>query len=260
MDNRPFIPIARVSVTEREIADVVAVLRSGWLTTGKKTAELEERFQEFLGCRHALAVSSGTAALHLAVSALGIGPGDEVVTTPFTFASTINAALFVGATPVLADIDERTLNLSPAAAEAAIGPRTRAILLVHFAGLPAEMDAFDALATKHGIQLVEDACHALGASFGARRIGARSRAACFSFHPTKTLTTGEGGLLVSDDDKVARTARLRSWHGIDKSALTRHQEGGSWRYEVQDLGFKYNLTDIAAALGLGQLERIESIL
>jgi dTDP-4-amino-4,6-dideoxygalactose transaminase len=256
---RAFIPIAKVSVTEEEIAEVTRVLRSGWLTTGKKSREFEDRFREYVGAKHALALNSGTAALHLAASALGLGPGDEMITSPLTFAATVNCALFVGATPVLADVDARTLNLSPAAVEAAITPRTRAIALVHMGGLPCDMEAFQALARKHDLQIIEDACHAVGATYGGKRIGSTSRAACFSFHPVKNMTTGEGGMLVTDDDGVEKLARLRSWHGIDKSALARYETGGSWYYEVQDLGFKYNITDIASVLGIGQLARIEAI-
>lgn len=259
MEKPPFIPIAKVSITDDEVAEVVRVLRSGWLTTGKKTQEFEQRFREYLGCKHALALNSGTAALHLAASALGLGPGDEMITSPLTFAATVNCALYVGATPVLADVDERTLNLSPAAVEAKIGPRTKAIAVVHFGGLPADMEALSAIARKHGLQIIEDACHAVGATFGGKKIGASSRAACFSFHPVKNMTTGEGGMLVTDDDGVERLARLRAWHGIDKSALNRYEKGGSWYYEVQDLGFKYNITDIASVLGIGQLARIDTI-
>jgi dTDP-4-amino-4,6-dideoxygalactose transaminase len=252
-----FIPIARVTITDEDIAEVTAVLRSGWITTGPKTREFEQRAREYLGARHALAVSSGTAALHLALSALGLGPGDEVITTPLTFAATANAAIFVGATPVLADVDPATLNLDPARVEAALTERTRAILVVHYAGLPVDLDAFRALSRAHRLALVEDACHAIGAEYRGKRIGAESRAALYSFHPVKNMTTGEGGLLVTDDDEVERLARLRSWHGIDKNALRRHEQGGNWYYEVQDLGWKYNATDIASALGLVQLRRLD---
>jgi dTDP-4-amino-4,6-dideoxygalactose transaminase len=253
-----FIPIARVTITDEELTEVTAVLKSGWLTTGPKTREFEERTRDYLGCKHALALNSGTAALHLAMSALGLGPGDEVITTPLTFAATVNCALFVGATPVLADIDESTLNLSAQAVEAKITPKTKAVIVVHYGGAPVDMDAFDALAKKHNVAIVEDACHAIGSGWRGEKIGARSRAACFSFHPVKNMTTGEGGMLVTDDDEVERLARLRSWHGIDKNALKRYEQGGNWYYEVQDLGFKYNITDIASALGLVQLKRLDA--
>jgi dTDP-4-amino-4,6-dideoxygalactose transaminase len=253
-----FVPIARVRITDSERAAVDAVLRSGWLTTGPRTVEFEARCRELIGCAHALALASGTAALHLALSALGLGPGDEVVTTPLTFAATVNAILYVGATPVLADVDPATLSLDPEAAAARVGPRTRAILPVHFGGAPADLDRLHSLCDTRKLALVEDAAQAMGARYRGARVGACARAACFSFHPVKNMTTGEGGLLATSDPEVDRLARLRSWHGIDKNALARYREGGSWRYAVEDLGWKYNFTDIQAALGLGQLERLDA--
>jgi dTDP-4-amino-4,6-dideoxygalactose transaminase len=253
-----FIPIARVQLGQAEVDEVTATLRSGWLTTGPRTRDFEEKSRAYLGCAHALALNSGTAALHLACSALGLGPGDEVVTTPLTFAASVNAILYVGATPVLADVDAATLNLSPEAAAAAITPRTRAVLVVHYGGLPADLDAFSALARERGLALIEDAAHAMGARWRGRRVGQDAQAACFSFHPVKNMTSGEGGLLVTAADEVERLARLRSWHGIDKSALARFQQGGNWYYEVQELGFKYNMTDVQAAIGLHQLARLDA--
>jgi len=254
-----FIPIAKVQITDAELEGADAVLRSGWLTTGPRTREFEQLCKSYIGCKHALALNSGTAALHLAVSALNIGPGDEVITTPLTFAASVNAILYVGATPVLADIDPATLNLLPEAVEARITERTRAILVVHYGGAPVDMDAFNRIADKHNLEIIEDAAHAMGARYRGERVGARSRAACFSFHPVKNMTTGEGGLLVTDDDDVERLARLRSWHGIDKSALNRYEKGGSWYYEVQDLGFKYNMTDLQAVIGIQQLDRLDGV-
>jgi dTDP-4-amino-4,6-dideoxygalactose transaminase len=254
-----FIPIAKVQITDAELEGADAVLRSGWLTTGPRTRDFEQLCKSYIGCKHALALSSGTAALHLAVSALNIGPGDEVITTPLTFAASVNAILYVGATPVLADVDPTTLNLSPEAVEASITESTKAILVVHYGGAPVDMDAFNRIADKHNLAIIEDAAHAMGARYRGERVGARSRAACFSFHPVKNMTTGEGGLLVTDDDDVERLARLRSWHGIDKSALNRYEKGGSWYYEVQDLGFKYNMTDLQAVIGIQQLNRLDSV-
>jgi dTDP-4-amino-4,6-dideoxygalactose transaminase len=254
-----FIPIAKVQITDAELEGADAVLRSGWLTTGPRTRDFEQLCKSYIGCKHALALNSGTAALHLSLSALNIGPGDEVITTPLTFAASVNAILYVGATPVLADIDPVTLNLSPEAVEASITERTRAVLVVHYGGAPVDMDAFDRIAGKHNLTIVEDAAHAMGARYRGELVGARSRAACFSFHPVKNMTTGEGGLLVTDDDDVERLARLRSWHGIDKSALNRYEKGGSWYYEVQDLGFKYNMTDLQAVIGIQQLNRLDSV-
>jgi dTDP-4-amino-4,6-dideoxygalactose transaminase len=253
-----FIPIARVQITRAEIDGVVSALESGWITTGPRTREFEERCRTAIGCAHALPVQSGTAALHLALSALGIGPGDEVITTPITFAATVNAILFVGATPVLADVDPATLNLSPAAAAAQITPRTRALLPVHYGGAPVDLAAFRALAGEHRLHLIEDAAHAMGARYRGKPIGQDAQVACFSFHPVKNMTTSEGGLLVTNDRELDRVARLRSWHGIDKSALARYERGGNWYYEVQDLGWKYNMTDIQAAIGLPQLARLDA--
>lgn len=253
-----FIPIAKVDITEAECEAVAAVLRSGWLTTGPRTRKFEEHCRDFLGCRFTLAVNSCTAALHLAVSALGIGPGDEVITTPLTFAATVNSILYVGATPVLADVEPNTLNLDPAATAEKITPRTKALIVVHYGGAPVDLDAFEQMAREHGIPLIEDAAHAMGARYRGRRIGASSRAACFSFHPVKNMTTGEGGLLATDEEGVEHIARLRSWHGIDKSALNRFEKNGSWYYEVQEIGFKYNMTDLQAAIGIEQLARLDA--
>jgi dTDP-4-amino-4,6-dideoxygalactose transaminase len=253
-----FVPIAKAQLTEDEVSEVAAVLRSGWLTTGPRTREFEERCRIYLGCQHAIAVSSGTAALHLALSSLNVGPGDEVITTPLTFAATVNAILYVGATPVLADVDPLTLNLSPMDVASKVTSRTRAILVVHYGGAAANMRAIEELAGKNGLVVVEDAAHAMGASYQGQRIGSSSRAACFSFHPVKNMTTGEGGLLATCEDEIERIARLRSWHGIDKNALKRYEAGGSWYYEVQELGFKYNLTDIQAAIGIHQLDRLDA--
>jgi dTDP-4-amino-4,6-dideoxygalactose transaminase len=252
-----FIPIARVGLGREEIEEVVAVLRSGWLTTGPRTKEFERQCREYLGCRHVLAVNSCTAALHLALSAIDLKPDDEVITSPLTFPASVNSILYVGATPVLADVDPATLNLSPNAVLSKLTPKTKAIVVVHYAGAPAEMDEFRTLANERGLTLVEDAAQAMGATYKERHVGSDSRMACFSFHPAKNITTGEGGILATDDDEVEKIARLRSWHGIDRSAHKRYREGGSWYYEVQELGFKYNMTDIQAAIGLHQLRRLD---
>lgn len=257
--SEPFIPIVRAQLEADERREVVETLLSGWITTGPRTAEFEGRCRAYLGCEHAVAVSSCTAALHLAVSSLGLGPGDEVIVPPLTFAATVNAILYVGATPVLADVDPATLNLSPEATEASITPRTKAVMVVHYGGAPADMVALRRLAETRALHLLEDAAQAMGASERGIRVGAQSEAACFSFHPAKNITTGEGGLLTTNDEEIARVARLRSWHGIDKNAHKRYAEGGKWYYEVQELGFKYNMTDIQAAIGIHQLQRLDAI-
>jgi perosamine synthetase len=210
-----------------------------------------------VGARHGVAVNSCTAALHLALAALGIGPGDEVVTSPYTFAATGEAILYLGARPVLADIDARTLNLDPEAAERAITRRTRALVPVHIAGLPCDLKALRTVARR--IPIVEDAAHAIGASIGRRPIGALSEMTCFSFYATKNLTTGEGGMVTLDDRRLADRLRRLSLHGLTRDAWKRYTRAGTWRYDVVELGFKYNMTDVAAAIGLAQLSRFDAM-
>jgi len=237
---------------------VSACLRSGWLTSGPRVREFEERFAGLVGVEHAVAVSSGTAALHLALLASGIGPGDEVITTPITWAATANMIVAVGAEPVFAEVDAATLMLDPDAVAAAVGPRTRAILPVHYAGQPVDLDAIRAVAARHGLLVIEDAAHALGTTYRGRPIGGGSTAAAFSFHPMKAITTGEGGMITTDDGALADRMRLLRFHGITRDAWNRYARHGHPGYEVTALGFKYNLTDMQAALGVVQLERLES--
>ncbi|HUE30685.1 MAG TPA: aminotransferase class I/II-fold pyridoxal phosphate-dependent enzyme [Verrucomicrobiae bacterium] len=255
-----FLPLSRPSIGDSEIAAVTTCLRSGWLTSGPRVAEFEEQFARTVGARHAVAVSSATAGLHLALLAAGIGPGDEVVTSPMTWASTGNMILAVGARPVFADIDPGTLNLDPDAAARVVGPRTRALLPVHFAGQPVDLDAFAALAMRHGLVLIEDAAHALGTTYRGRPIGSGPGSAVFSFHPIKAITTGEGGMVTTDDAAVAERLRLLRFHGITRDAWTRYGRRGTPGYEIVALGFKYNMTDLQAALGLTQLARLEEFL
>ncbi len=250
------LPFARPDITEAEVQAVAEVLRSGWLTTGPQVKEFEEAFARVVGARHAVAVSSGTAALHAAYTALGLGPGDEVVTTPMTFAATANMIEAVGAKPVFADIDPAPLNLSPAALTAVLPARTAAIVPVHFAGLPCEVDAIHDIAERHGLPVVEDAAHALGASCGGRPIGSGSDITIFSFHPTKNVTTGEGGMLTTDGDEWANRARNFRFPGITRPP---GDPSTPLPYDVCHLGFKYNMTDIQAAIGLVQLGRLEEM-
>ncbi len=254
---RKFIPFYKPLTDARDVHEVAESIRSGWLTTGPKVRSLEERIARRVGARHGVAVNSCTAALHLALAALGIGPGDEVVTSPYTFAATGEAILYLGARPVLADIDARTLNLDPEAAERAITRRTRALIPVHIAGLPCDLKALRAVARR--IPIVEDAAHAIGASIGRRPIGAISEMTCFSFYATKNLTTGEGGMVTLDDRRLADRLRRLSLHGLTRDAWKRYTRAGTWRYDVVELGFKYNMTDVAAAIGLAQLSRFDAM-
>ena len=255
----PFLPFALPDIGEAEIAEVVDTLRSGWITTGPKAKRFEDDFCAFLGDPelHCLAVNSATAGLHLALEALGIGPGDEVITTTHTFTATAEVARYLGADVVLVDIDPATLCIAPAAIEAAITPATRAIVPVHYGGRSADMPAILALAQRHGLKVVEDAAHALPATCGGRMIGTLdSDATVFSFYANKTITTGEGGMVVTRDPQIAQRVKTMRLHGISRDAFDRFTaKVPSWNYEIVAPGFKYNLTDIAAALGLQQLKK-----
>ncbi len=259
MTQPPFLPFALPEIGDDEIAEVVDALRSGWVTTGPKTRRFEADFAEFLGGAglHAIAVNSATAGLHLALEALGIGPGDEVITTTHTFTATAEVVRYLGADVKLVDIDPATLNIDPAAVEAAIGPRTKAIMPVHYAGLAADMPALLAVARRHGLKVVEDAAHALPTTCEGRLVGTlQSDATVFSFYANKTITTGEGGMLVTRDEALARRARVMRLHGMNRDAFDRFTaKVPSWYYEVVAPGFKYNLTDIASALGIHQLRK-----
>jgi dTDP-4-amino-4,6-dideoxygalactose transaminase len=245
-------------IGEEEIAEVVDTLRSDWITTGPKVARFEAEFAAAVSAPAALALSSCTAALHTALVVHGIGSGDEVITTPLTFAASVNVIEHVGARPVLVDVEPDTLPIDPARVAAAITPRTRAILPVHYAGHPADVGAINALARTHRLLVLEDAAHALPAAYRGRRIGSGTNPVAFSFYATKNLTTGEGGMLTADPDFVAR-ARILSLHGLSRQAATRYQAGGHWYYEILAPGFKYNMTDIQGALGLWQLRKLERL-
>lgn len=255
----PFLPFALPEIGEDEIAEVVDTLRSGWVTTGPKAKRFEEDFSAFLGDPelHSMAVNSATAGLHLALEALGIGPGDEVITTTHTFTATAEVARYLGADVVLVDIDPATLCISPVAVEAAITPRTKAIVPVHYAGLAADMPALLDIARRHGLKVVEDAAHALPTTRDGALVGTLgSDATVFSFYANKTITTGEGGMVVTRDTALAKRIRTMRLHGMSRDAFDRFTATvPSWYYEIVAPGFKYNLTDIAAALGLQQLKR-----
>jgi dTDP-4-amino-4,6-dideoxygalactose transaminase len=250
-----FLPFSPPAIGEEEIAAVVDTLRSSWITTGPKTKRFETAFASFLGAPQALALNSCTAALHTALVTAGIGPGDEVITTPLTFAASVNVIEHVGARPVLVDVEPDTLNIDPRRVAAALTPRTRGLLPVHFAGHPVDLDPLRELAEAHRLTLIEDAAHALPAKYKGRFIGSGANPVAFSFYATKNLTTAEGGMLAADPAFVDR-ARLVSLHGMSRDGWKRYDKGGSWFYEVMLPGFKYNMTDIQAAIGLCQLEKL----
>lgn len=254
---KTLLPYGRQSIGEDDIQSVVKVLRSDWLTTGPKVGEFEEAFAAWVGAKHAVSFSSGTAALHGAAFAAALKPGDEGITTPMTFAATANCVLYQGATPVFADVCADTLNLDPDKAAARITPRTRAIIPVDYAGHPADLDVILELADRHGIVVIEDASHALGAEHRSRRVGGIADMTVFSFHPVKHLATGEGGMVTTDHADYAETLRRFRNHGISSDARQRQAEG-QWLYEMVLLGFNYRLTDIACALGLSQLKKLEA--
>ena len=258
----PFLPFALPDIGEEEIAEVVDTLRSGWVTTGPKAKRFEADFAAFLGdpALHALAVNSATAGLHLALEAVGIGPGDEVITTTHTFTATAEVVRYLGADVVLVDIDPATLCISPAAVAAAITPRTKAIMPVHYGGLAADMPALLALAQRHRLKVVEDAAHALPTTCGGQLVGTlASDATVFSFYANKTITTGEGGMVVTCDAALAKRMRTMRLHGMSRDAFDRFTaKVPSWYYEIVAPGFKYNMTDIAAALGIHQLKRAQA--
>ena len=251
------IPFSRPSIDASDIDAVVAVLRSGWLTTGPRVQEFERHFAEYVGASHGVAVSSGSAALHLSLIAADIGADAEVITTPLTFCATANAIIHTGARPVFADIDASTMNLDPAAAAASVTPRTRGLLPVHFAGRPADMVALRALAGRHDLVVVEDAAHAIEAVSNAGKTGTTADFTCFSFYATKNLTTGEGGMVTTSSSRAADRLRVASLHGMSRNAWTRRARERSAQYDVLMAGFKYNMMDIQAALALQQLARIE---
>jgi len=251
-----FLPFSPPCLDADEIAEVTESLRSGWITTGPKCRALEAGLAAKLGSPAALAVSSCTAALHTALAVLGVGPGDEVVTSSLTFCSTVSVIEHVGARPVLVDVEPDTLNLDPAAVAAAITGRTRVILPVHYGGHPCELDALRAIADRHGLVILEDAAHALPARYRGRWIGSGDNPVAFSFYATKNLTTAEGGLLTGAPGFIEK-ARVASLHGMSKDAWKRYDQGGSWYYEVVMPGFKYNLPDVLAAIGLAQLRKLD---
>jgi dTDP-4-amino-4,6-dideoxygalactose transaminase len=249
------IPFHSASVGEDEARAAADVIRSGWLTMGPKTIEFERNFASYVGARHAIGVSSCTAALHLALEAVGLQPGEEVLVPTTTFTATAEVVVYFKAIPVLVDVDPITLCIDPEQARKKVTSRTRAILPVHFAGQPCDMDRIQQLAARHGLHVIEDAAHSLPASFRGTPVGAISKLTAFSFYATKTLTTGEGGMVTTDDDEFAARMKMMRLHGIGRDAWKRYSSEGSWYYEVLNAGFKYNLTDIQSAIGIVQLNK-----
>jgi perosamine synthetase len=261
MTRPTFLPFALPDTGDEEIAEIAEAVRSGWVTTGPKTRQFEKEFAEYVGAKHAIAVNSCTAAMHLALEAIGLQPGDEVITTPMTFAATAEVVRYFNAKPVLVDVEPEALMINPALIESAITPKTKAILPVHLAGLAADLDSILAIAARHGLQVIEDAAHSLPTKYKGRLVGASANhqlpITCFSFYATKTLTTGEGGMICAANDEWADRMRIMCLHGISRDAWKRYTADGSWYYEIIAPGFKYNLTDVAAAMGLAQLRKVD---
>ena len=259
-----FLPFALPDIGQEELSEIREVLTSGWLTAGPKTHRFEAAFAAAVGARYAVAVNSCTAAMHLALEAVGLSDGDEVITTPYTFAATAEVIRYFGARPVFVDIEATTFNIDTTLLESAVSERTRAIIPVHIAGLPANLDATYTFAARHGLAVIEDAAHAFPAAYNGRPVGTASgdgqkAAVCFSFYATKTITTGEGGMICTDDVDLAERCRIMALHGISKDAWKRYTAEGSWYYEIVAPGYKYNMTDVAAAMGLAQLRKAEQM-
>ncbi len=251
-----FMPFSRPTLSEEAIAEVVSCLRSGWITTGPRVKRFEDDLKAYTGAPFALALSSATAGLHLALAALRLNPGDEVITSPMTFAATLNTIVIAGGRPVLVDVEADSYNIDINRIESAITPRTRAIVPVHFAGVPVDLDPLYALAAKHGLRVIEDAAHAIGTEYKGRRIGSFGDTQVFSFHPNKNITTGEGGAVITRDEKLAADIALTRFHGMDREAWNRFGKTGAAHYEIIAPGFKYNMMDIQAALGIHQLPEL----
>ena len=251
-----FLPFARPLIEQEDIEEVVDTLNSDWLTTGPKTHLFEEEFAKYIGCKYAVAVNSCTAALHISLAALGIGKGDEVITTPYTFISTVNVILQQGAIPVFVDIKPDTFNINPDLIREKINDKTKAIMPVHFGGQPCEMGKIMKIAKDNNLLVIEDAAHAISAEYEGKKIGTIGDATSFSFYPTKNMTTGEGGMVTINDEELKEKLKIWGLHGISKDAWRRYSAEGSWYYEVVCPGYKYNMTDIQASLGLHQLEKL----
>lgn len=264
MNNHPirskdrFLVFGNPAIEDPEIREVVASMESGWLGTGSKVARFENDFKAYKGARHAAAVNSCTAALHLSMLAAELQPGDEVITTPLTFCATVNAIIHAGAKPVLADVDPITMNIDPAQVEARITSKTRAIIPVHFAGRPCDMDALFDIAQRYSLKLIEDCAHAIETEYKGRKAGTIGDFGCFSFYVTKNITTGEGGMILTRREQDADRIKVLALHGMSKDAWKRFSDDGYKHYQVVEAGFKYNMMDLQAAIGIHQLQRVTS--
>ena len=259
--NEKFIPYSKQYIDDEDIQAVVEILRSDYLTTGPKIQEFEEKFAEYIGVKYAVAISNGTAALHIACLAAGIGEGDEVITTPITFVASANSVLYCGGTPVFADIDPKTYNICPKEIRKKITSRTKAIIPVHFTGQPCNMNEIQRIAKEYNLIVIEDAAHALGAEYKGKRTGSMSDMTTFSFHPVKHITTGEGGMITTNDEKIYKKLILFRAHGITRdNDLLVNQNEGPWYYEQLDLGYNYRITDIQCALGISQLKKLDKFI
>lgn len=254
-----YLPLSRPSIGDSEIEHVTKCLTSGWITTGPVCKAFEDRFCELTGAPHAVSMSSATAGMHLVLLAMGIGKGDEIITPSLTFASTVNMIVLLGATPVFMDICPDTLNMNPDLLEERITSKTKAIIPVHFAGAPADMDRILEIAARHNLAVIEDAAHAAGTYYKGTHAGGFGHPAIFSFHPLKNITTGEGGMVTHYDENLSNKLRLLRFHGIERDAWKRYGKNGTPEYDIHQPGFKYNLTDLQAALGLAQLSRLHEI-
>lgn len=257
---KDFIPLAKPMISPAELKAVKAVLKSGWLTTGPNVKEFEEKVQQYVGCKKAIGLTSCTGGLHIALAAKGIGPGDEVIVPTYTFAASAHVVAWLGAKPVLVDVEKDTFNIDPDAIEKAITPRTKAIMPVHFAGHACDMDSILEIAKKHGLFVIEDAAHAIGTDYKGKKIGSFGDAAVFSFYVTKAITTAEGGMIVTNDEELGKKLKRLSYFGVDKDAFNRYSDKGTWYYEIIDLGYKYNMDNIQGAMGVEQLKRIEKFI
>ena len=256
-----FLPFSRPSIGEDAIESVAESIRCGWVAMGPKVVQFEKSISEYVGSKYAISMNSATAGLHSSVMAMGIGPGDEVITTPMTFASTVNAIILAGAKPVLVDIDRHSLNIDVNKIEQAVTSHTKAIIPVHFAGMPCDMDAIEEIAGRHNLMIIEDAAHALGASYKGRKIGSdkgRGHVAVFSFHPTKNITTAEGGIVCTEDEAIAEYLSVFRQNGMSKGAWNRYSSSGNTHYDVPMPGLKYQMSDIQAAIGLSQMKQLDS--
>lgn len=255
-----FLLIAKPMIGQEEITAVTDVLKSGWLTTGPKVKEFEQNMQTYTGCKTAIGLTSCTGGMHIALAALGIGKGDEVIVPAYTFAATAHVVAWLGATPVLVDVEKDTFNIDPKAIEKAITPKTKAIIPVHFAGHACDMDAIMAIAKKNKLAVVEDAAHAVGTDYKGKKIGNFGDITVFSFYATKNMTTGEGGMIVTNNEELGKKLRRFAYFGVDKDAFNRYSNKGTWYYEIVELGFKYNMDNIQGALGVEQLKKLESFI